>query len=226
MGAKSKSLRRITVLYVVLFVVMGIGIFPLAESFGDGFKAGFQDARKMKSSLTEGKSTEILYEIHVVREGLNFDMPIYNADGVEVSARPSALDLEVTTADGRKIEGLGGAMPFLVLSGFIYIAIFILIFRILTSLRNSVRHGGIMNRSVVARTRVIAALLICASLSFSLSRYLENRAVTNFLSDNGFSISVIFPFDFLQIGTGIVIFVIAEVFAIGYKLSEENRLTI
>ncbi len=226
MGAKSTSQRRITTLYAILLLVLGIGVFSVIDYFGDGLKASYNDAIKVRSSETEGKSTEIIYEIPITSEDMTFDMPIYDGVGVAISGRPSALDLEVTTTAGNEIKGLGGSKSFLIVSGFIYIAVFVFILMILTSLRSSVKRGELMKKHTVARTRVIAALLICASLSYSFSRYLENRAVADFLSDNGFSISVIFPFDFLQIGTGIVIFVIAEVFAIGYKLSEEQRLTI
>jgi len=223
---KLTSLQRITALYVIFFVVLAIGAFPLAEALSDGWKAGYNDAVKVRSSEMDGKSAEILYEIPVIYEGHAFDIPVYSKGGVEVNGRPAALDLEVVTPDGSEIKGLNGSMAFVVISGIMYIAIVVIIFIILTSLHKSVKRGELMKKSVVARTRAIAVLLICASLSFSLSRYLENKALTGFLSGNGFSISIQFPFDFLQIGTGILIFVIAEIFAIGYKLSEEQRLTI
>ncbi len=223
---KFTSLQRITALYVLFFVVIAIGIFPLAESFKDGWKAGYNDAVKVKRSETQGKSAEIIYEVPVVYQGLSFDIPVYNSGGVEVHARPSAVDLEIVTPEGEEIKGLNGSMFFVIIAGGMYIAVFVIIFIILTSLRGSVKRGGLMKRSVIVRTRAIAILLICASLSFSLSRYLENKAMSGFLAGSGFSISVHFPFDFLQIGTGILIFVIAEIFAIGHKLSEEQRLTI
>lgn len=223
---KFTSLQRITALYVIFFVVLAIGAFPLAEAFRDGWKAGYNDAVKVKRSETQGKSAEILYEVPVIYQGLSFDIPVYDSAGTQVNARPSALDLEIITPDGQEIKGLGGSMAFVVISGVMYIAVFVIIFIILTSLRGSVKRGELMKKSVIVRTRAIAILLICASLSFSLSRYLENRALNGFLAGNGFSISVQFPFDFLQIGTGILIFVIAEIFAIGHKLSEEQRLTI
>ena len=198
----------------------------MAESFRDSFRAGFNDAMKVKSSETQGKSAEIIYEVPVVYQGLSFDTPVYHSGGVEVNARPSALDLEIVTPEGQEIKGLGGSMVFVGMAGCMYIAVFVIIFVILTSLRGSVKRGELMKRSVIVRTRAIAILLICASLSYSLSRYLENKAMSGFLDGNGFSITVQFPFDFLQIGTGILIFVIAEIFAIGHKLSEEQRLTI
>ena len=97
---------------------------------------------------------------------------------------------------------------------------------ILASLRRSIRTDTGFQRSNVVRTRLIGVLLIAASLLFSLSSWIECRAVASYFAGSQYALNTSFPFDFTEIITGVLILVMAEVFVIGNSLSEEQKLTI
>lgn len=225
MRKKFTPIQRITALYVVFFVVIAASIIMgfASPAFRESFQTGWSDA----SRVGAGDTVSIVYDLPVVSESMDFSIPLHvGHGGVGISGRPSMMDVEVTSEPGAKVEGLGVTTLFFLLSALMYLAVFVIIFMILTSLRSSVKQGSIMSREVIPLTRSIGILLICASLLWSFSNYLERRAVAPYFAGSGFDLSASFSIDAIQIITGVLIFFIAEIFSIGYRLSEEQKLTI
>lgn len=215
-------------LYVVFFAVIAFSVVMMFTSPAnrEAFYTGMSDADRMFDNKESGMRTQIMYDIDGYPEGMNFPLTLYIGNDATIYGRPSRMDLEIVSPSKLEAGGLGWSMFFLVLSALMYISVFVIIFIILTSLRRSVRQGNLMERRVVPLTRSIGILLIGASLLMSLSVYLERKALIPYFIASGFSISTAMSFDFVQIITGILIFVIAEIFSIGYGLSEEQKLTI
>lgn len=229
MGNRLTPIRRITALYVVFFavIILSIVLSFSSTAFREGFQTGQSDAVRMMSGGSEA-GMNIIYDLRAVPENHEFSIPVYgkHGSGVQINGRSSVMDVEVVSQPGVKVKGLGIPTLFLILAAFMYLAVFVIIFMILTSLRSSIKQGGLMWKEVVPLTRSIGILLICASLSWSLSGYLESRAVAPYFEESGFEIITSFSVDGIQIIMGVLVFFIAEVFSIGYRLSEEQKLTI
>ena len=89
----------------------------------------------------------------------------------------------------------------------------------------SMRHASVQHRNIV-RTRVIGFLLIVASVSQSLCSWLNNCSAVELFRGTQYVVDTSFRFDFGGLITALMILFIGEVFAIGYNLSEEQKLTI
>lgn len=81
------------------------------------------------------------------------------------------------------------------------------------------------NRDNIKLIRAIGILLIASSLLANLAYYLEAQSLTQLLKDTSLLISIDI-YEFGDLFAGVLILVIAEIFAIGYDLSEEQKLTI
>lgn len=227
---QKSRLRRLTVLYMVFFAVIALSLLRTFTSrfAGEDFNTGWNDARRMVANpYPDDPRVEIMYELRTATSDVGFDTEVYSSpDGdTRINARPSTLDIEAVTSAGEGI-GFGGSMIFVVLVAACYVAIFVIIFVMLGSLRRSFRRDDPFRRRSVALTRVIGALLIVSSLLISTMTWLDARAVAPYFEETGFAINTSFPYDFAQIITGVLIFVIAEIFSIGSSISEEQKLTI
>lgn len=230
MMTKKQTLHRITLLYVIFFAVIAISLlFSFNSSaFSEGFNTGYNDARRLVDYGLSKDKFQIVYNLPGKTSNMDFDLPVYSSgDGsMTVNARPSMIDIEAVSRDDNGIKGISYTLIFGILATLTYAAIFVIIFKILGSLRKSIRTGDVFNRANIGRTRLAGILLICASLLMSLTSWLECRAVAPYFAESGLSINTSFPFSFTEIIIGVLIFVVAEVFAIGYSISEEQKLTI
>ena len=230
MRLKLTSLQRITWLYILFFVVIAISLVMAVGSptSKEGWQAGAKDAMRLYETESSGVEMNVLYELATYPDDMGFPVSVHKDrdNKVVINARPAMMDVEIITASGSKVKGLGLSTTFVILSGFMYIAIFIIIFVILSSLRRSIKRGNIMEKQIIPLTRWIGILLIGASLLLSFSTFIEKRAIAPFFADSGYTVSTSFSADPVQLITGILIFVIAEIFAIGYSLGEEQKLTI
>jgi hypothetical protein len=229
MMTKKQTLRRLTLLYVIFFAVIAISlVLSFDSSFSEGFNTGYNDARRLVDNGISRDKFQIVYNLAGKTSDMDFDIPVYaSGDGsLAINARPSMIDIEAVSRDGNAIGGISCTLVFGILSGLTYTAIFVVIFVILSSLRKSIRTGDVFNRSNILRTRLTGILLIGASLLMSLAAWLESRALAPYFEGSSLGINTSFQFNFTEIIIGVLIFVVAEVFAIGSSISEEQKLTI
>ncbi len=229
MRTKKQTLRRITLLYIIFFAVIAMSfVLSLNSSFSEGFHTGYNDVMRRLDNGLDKEDFHVIYNLPGKTSDMDFDIPVYSADEsrLTIKARASMLDIEAIAPKGEGLEGIYYYNIFVILATFAYVAIFIIIFMILRSLRRSIRRGDMFDRSNIVRTRLTGMLLICASLLFSLTSWLESRAAAPYFEGSSLAINTAFPFNYTEIIIGILIFVMAEVFAIGYSISEEQKFTI
>lgn len=233
MKSKKTILRRITVLYIIFFAVIAFSIVRSFSRFsGDDFNTGRNDAKRMiKKEMPTDKQVEILYDLHTTTSKSGFEIPVYTQqqDGIEIYARLASLDIEATVPAGVSFGGISASSYNLIywtVAVLIYVAVFVILFIIIGSLRKSIRNDDVFRKSNIALTRAIGILLIIASLLFSLISWLEATATAPYFAGSPYQINTSFPFNFSEIIMGVLIFIIAEIFAISTSLSEEQKLTI
>ena len=114
----------------------------------------------------------------------------------------------------------------LMLSGLSFIAIVVLMFLIIHSLRRSIREERTLEQRNVWLLRTIGALTILAELFQDIVNWRMAHRAAELLSGSDYAVDTMFHVSYTNIIMGILILFAAEVFAIGRNLSEEQRLTI
>lgn len=223
MQVKKKALKRLNTLYFIFFSVVIIAL--LAGISSRDFRTGFQEGFEMGSKKHRNTTGEQVFaEIPIARNAGRFNIPFLTTQDstVTVNARVTSMDF---FANGSKISGNPWTILLMTLSLLSYGSIFMIVFIILYSLKRSIKNNDIFNRDNIKFTRAIGILLIASSLMYDIARYLECREMIRLLADTNIEISTD-VFHFKDIITGLLILVLAEIFAIGYDITEEQKLTI
>ncbi len=221
MRAKSRVLRRINLLYTLFFAAIVLAI--VSAVLNDEFQAAFMDGYRM--GLSEAPSAT-LYEVNNRESALDYDIPLSTTrPDVEARAKVDTFNVLLTGRSATPEAGWNTALS--LLAALCYGAIFIFIFLILKSLRSSFRSGNVFERRNIRFTKTIGKLLVVASILSSTSEWLGDRAAAKLIAPgSGFIVNTDFNFYHSQIIMAILILFIAEIFAIGYDLMEEQKLTI
>lgn len=224
MQRKSQILLRLNILFGIVVVVTALSVFSviLSKDFWVGVKEGFSEG--LAYTYQGNSNTQMYPEIPIARNAGQFKLPIplpENND-LDITARITQIDLKIT----------GKTAPDSFLSNFLlfisltcYVIILIILFIIILSIRKSVLRGNVFNRNNINSTRAIGILLIVSSLLFDMARYLEVAGIRDLLTGTSWQVvweGIKFP----HIITGLLILFIAEIFIIGYNMTEEQKLTI
>lgn len=233
MRTKKKILKRIQTLYVIFFAVMIASI--VIGVTGNDFRTGYNDAiRDSEQIELDAKGKELhskhLFSLSNKTANRVHDFTIISPSdsSTMAGARVQSFDLKLISEDGSSLHSWLTITSSLLLTVAIlsYTAIFIIILIIINSLRHSVKTENIFDRRNILLTRAIGILIICASVCASLSFYFDSLFAVQYMANSPYTIDTSIPFTFSDIIMGILIMFIAEVFAIGYDVSQEQKLTI
>ena len=230
MQNKKSLLQRLLVIYITFFIVLvasiAHGILPnFSRGAAEGAELGNDIAEKWKSGVP--RMIYMLGDIRVTGQP-ETAVEIAAAPGVEIKANVRKLALVVeqnapgTSPLGLAFRSIGGSAwlyALVLLCPLLYLAIIVLMFVIIHSLRRSIREERTLDKRNVWYLRAIGMLTIVTEL-ISDSRAAELLAGSGYTVDAGFHVS------YAMIIMGILILFAAEVFAIGQNLSEEQKLTI
>lgn len=237
MQNKKSLLQRLLVLYVTFFIVLVISIaHNLLPDFFRGFTAGSQMGSEIVNSWESG-TPRLFYVLNNIplrdRPSQTVDPALPEVLSAEVHAEHLQLFVveEAPTDSVMRLafSSVGGhpwMYALLMLSGLSFIAIVVLMFLIIHSLRRSIREERTLDRRNVWYLRTIGLLTIAVELIGNIVDWIMNRRAAVLLADSGFTVDTSFHFSYLMIIMGILILFAAEVFAIGQNLSEEQKLTI
>lgn len=236
---RKKTLRnRITALYIAFF--MAIAASFVFGTFGSSFSKGFNDGQRIGTELTNNymnktpKSMQLYVDLPTV--GSEMDMPIEDLDlpeGTEVKARVNKIDVMVVCDSEKSLWSMvmtAAGMPIITVCGWLlifgYIAVFVLIYLIIASLRRSISSESVFDRKNILRTRILGTIVICIPIIKAIVRYSVVRSVDSILAGSSIALDTSLHIDFWNVIMGIMILFIAEVFAIGYDMTQDQKLTI
>lgn len=237
MQNKKSLLQRLLVIYITFFIVLvasiAHGILPnFSRGAAEGAELGNDIAEKWKSGVP--RMIYMLGDIRVTGQP-ETAVEIAAAPGVEIKANVRKLALVVeqnapgTSPLGLAFRSIGGSAwlyALVLLCPLLYLAIIVLMFVIIHSLRRSIRDELPLNSRNIGRTRLIGALIIFAEVCRAVSLWLMNGKAAELLAGTDIIIDTSFPISYWNILIGVLVLFTAEVFAIGYRLSEEQKLTI
>lgn len=229
---QKKSLRRrLLSIYIGYFIVLLAGfVYSFLPNFTSGFTRGLELATL--ASEDASMSTYILpatldNTVHQPQIPLKS-----NREGIDVQVEASDVIILVK-ASGQTDPALTGELSLLSYSlWFAFpillakLAILILLALIINILRVSVRGGQVLPRRIVSYTRAIALILVLVTLLDSTSSWVFHHVAAIVLDGSGLKVASSIGIDYWAIFMAILIFFSAEVFSIGSKLGEEQKLTI
>ena len=230
MQNKKSLLQRLLVIYITFFIVLvasiAHGILPnFSRGAAEGAELGNDIAEKWKSGVP--RMIYMLGDIRVTE--------IAAAPGVEIKANVRKLALVVeqnapgTSPLGLAFRSIGGSAwlyALVMLCPLLYLAIIVLMFVIIHSLRRSIREERTLDKRNVWYLRAIGMLTIVTELISDTVDWVMNSRAAELLAGSGYTVDAGFHVSYAMIIMGILILFAAEVFAIGQNLSEEQKLTI
>lgn len=107
---------------------------------------------------------------------------------------------------------------------FAWVAILVLVGLIINSLRKSIRDNQIIDSRNILKMRLIGIMIIIDQVAEAVIIVVGHRMLS--IASGGELIMQGFPIEYGQIVLGLLIIFTAEVFALGARLSEEQKLTI
>lgn len=236
MKTKQQILKRINLLYYIFFAVIltSVVVGVSGRDFRAGFKAGYNSALHGDSLSKVGYEHVQHYTFvqNDISAKTGYDLPLKVAadSSYAVKGRVNLIDLEVQSRDKALFASDNKTVTLAVVLLFVaaatYIAVFVVLFKILISLRRSAREGNLFAKRNIFRIRLIALLLIAASVVSDLAVYLRDTVALKYLEGTQFTGYVGFPITFREILLGMLILFVAEIFAVGYDLTEEEKFTI
>ena len=236
MQNKKSLLQRLLFLYIALFLVIVTGIVhSMLGDLSRGAATGMKMGEEIAERIQEGNPhlISLLGDIHLIgRPDNSFRIQSGNAG---VNACITRLNLIVDEpADSfsplglafRSVGGSAWIYALTLLGPVLFIAIIILMFMIIHSLRRSIRNECTLARRNVWYLRAIGVLTILSELVNGLLGKAMNLRAAELLAGSGFDVDTSLHVSYTLIIMGILILFAAEVFAIGQNLSEEQKLTI
>lgn len=236
MQNKKSLLQRLLVIYVTFFIVL---LASIAHGFLPNFSRGYSAGTAMGQDIVQNWASGtprliyMLNDIPVRHTQFGITGDSTNIESVKASV--TELDLTVeqsapgTSPVGLAFSSLGGS-PWiygLVMLGFLfYVAIIVLMFLIIHSLRRSIRNELPLAKRNVWLLRMIGLLTILTELFGDFTKWRMANRAAEVLAESTYVVDTSFQISYPMVIMGILIIFAAEVFAIGQNLSEEQKLTI
>lgn len=228
MQNKKRLYKHLIIIYILYFIVLVSGfMLNTIPSFTSGLNFGLAQAeRELGSGVTHSYyvTADLLNpEGYIEIDGLPENMDAYLARLYVQVSDPGAFTLN----NAFRVQADSGyAYLLLLVAGFSFLTVIVLIALMINSLRKSIRDEQPLRHNNIWRTRIVGILLIVMELANTLVLYINQCKAVELLEDTPYEILTHFPLNYWNLIIGVLFLFMAEVFAIGTQLSEEQKLTI
>ncbi len=232
MKEKRSIATRMLVLYVTFIIVVALAFL---SKIAPELKTGYEMGVEMQEFRDDDQPSENNVFIYTSVAMNDFS----NAEPIEL--KDSTIRATKYTESATIIiekQGVEQQSPFAVIGNNVlyyiiyllvacgYVWMLILIARIILSVRRSVIEERTVERSNIARVRLIGGILICSEIIGAIATWSMNLKAAELLSGSSVAIDISYSPDYWLITLGIVVLFMGELFAITHSLSEEQKLTI
>ena len=239
MENKQNLRLRITILYIVYFAaLLGGIIYNTGPAFKRGAKLGLETSTSLTSSWLDGGSmrSSIIY-IGVPTDNITVNATQLD-DERNTSVTLMAPKFDVVISQDADQNASLWDMTFVSVGGSIwvylaslamlglYIVVFILIFFIIHSLRNSIRNDAPLAKKCVWYIRIIGLIIIVVDFIDAWAQWTMSCGAAPYLEAAGFAVDTSFTLNYYTLLLACLVIFSAEIFSIGSKLGEEQKLTI
>lgn len=233
---ETKNIRRVRQLYIGLLVMVVVMVMLSVLHFVHGASAGMKLSLDL---LGENKAPVGLvtdFDVKGTEESLFAfgGVPSYSPDGQVWMYRPNVYSYNVLVGGHPAVvytPKVWASYALLFFGIACYIAIFVLLFVILGAIRAALRHATVFSRKVVLCMKWLGMAVILGTIAMDVARYLLHLNTIEMMRlcapESGVALDAGVPVGSLQeLFIGLVIIFMAEVFDIGYRMSEEQKLTV
>ena len=216
--------RRLNLLCLLVMLVLSYSVFSTLYDFGRGVSAGLKMAKNIKADKAAKNDNPALHLKLAAFTPDNFTCftdSVYNEKTSSyVPAMYSQLIVSVKTNPSMCTMLISGILSLL---EFISIALSVVFFiRIIISINKS----DIFNWKNVSRLRWLGAALTFSFTCSLVALIISHYELADAFALKGYSMHLSELLSITTLVLGIISFIIAEVFAIGLRLQEEQELTI
>lgn len=228
MKCKNNKMSRMWILYGVFFSIVALCLVLF-----------FNNLITSEDSYHLSRIEKELHERHlsaVVVTGLKTtDSPYhYNievdtlADGSIVKARINSFDIALTSTNEGITDNslLQWAMWLQMLSAIAAVVIFVAVIVLMVSFYKAIKAGRVFQRCYIRWIALIGVLMIVMSLSLDISLMLERDYAHQLLAHTEWDTQHRLTLHFTRLFFGTIVLFFAETLNIGYKMQEEQDLTI
>lgn len=239
MQNKKSLLQRMLAIYITFFVVLAAGLaHSLWPNFSRGYVEGSVLGQDIARNWASGTPREIfiLGEVPLAEKIVFPGGPADSVSGTRVIPTVQHLNLTIdrpaeagANPMGLAFSSIGGSPWFYLLTmlqAAAYIAVIVLMFLIIHSIRRSIKEERTLARHNVWYLRSIGFLTIFAELSNDFTGWCMSKRAAELLAGTSIAVDTTFTVSYTTIIMGILILFTAEVCALGQNLSEEQKLTI
>lgn len=235
MDKQAKNLERVRKLYWGLFIMVLCMVSLTALGFFHGAVAGANISVKTFKEHNQPVFTTIDFDVKDGRELSDYGTPTGTSPdgGVAVYSRVNSYNLLMVGKEASEIytpKVIGAEV--LILGGFgCQIAVFVLLFMILGAIRRGLKNGTVFSRAIIRYMKLLAIMVIASTIASDVALYLMHLnsidLLTQYCPDSGLTLDAGVPVSSVsELFIGVVIMFLAEIFNIGYNMTEEQKLTI
>ncbi|MEG1563020.1 MAG: DUF2975 domain-containing protein [Bacteroides sp.] len=221
--------RRLNLFCLLVMLVLGYSVLESSYYVGCGLVSGFKSGRNITKKSGSPEKLQLKIDQFSELKGvalfpidpMNLKDSIYNEkSGTFVPVIHSQLLVSVKAKPNFWINLIKNASPFL---EFITLILALVLF---VKLIISINKSDIFNWKNVRRLRKLGALLILTFFFSALSICIMTYQLSESFSLKGYSFNTSELIPTLTLILGLISLIVAEVFAIGLRIKEEQDLTI
>ena len=229
--------KRLNILCAIVLLVLGWSVIETGYYFvlgaAKGAKAGYEYAKQMDENLQAASRSEVdrlqgITNIHVLpRAFKEFDMEGWMADSVlnaKTGRYVPAMYYKMMVSVEKPHNPVYSVVNFLLTMLIIAANVWALVLFIKWVL--AVNRSDIFNWRNVRRLRFMGGLLLLSTACSVLTEYLSMRNLEQVFAMDGYELSLNGSVSLSILLLGLCALIVAEVFAIGLRMKEEQELTI
>lgn len=238
MEAKQKKAlrRRLLVIYIFYFMALTAGfaltlVPDISSGWAAGNRAGLRDIQMLKS---QGIHQQTYFVGAELADDMKELTPIATSHpDFCVEAAYTGAKFFVTSSDKsdpaflvrlQRMERY--TLLFFIPALLAKLALLVLVALTINILRKSVRDEQPLPNRIITYTRTVGFLLIFAEICLAVGNSIHNRTAQFLLEGSTLEVETSFPLNYWNLVMAILVLFSAEVFSIGSRLSEEQKLTI
>lgn len=224
-----KNRKRIILLFCVLLVMVFFSALY-------GCMDMYYGHNGRERALPDGRYEKIVGSFYTRSGGFdnqNYDIPITVADGgdLQLSAKNIMICVKAEYAKGMQYRERVTGIIYQIMTVMRFIVLILLMAAIVCLSVNVIRGfktQDFFKKSNVVWTRSIGWLTVIFFVVDSLSEYFNQLSLmrSGLLDGTGYEINYYFVFNRYSFIAAIVLFIFAELFSVGYRMNEEQKMTI
>lgn len=216
--------KRLNILCVIVLLVLSYSVLEVTYYVGLGIKLGLEKGLSEEVKMQEKEDMTNMQLVHLIPKDLGSALltdSVYNEkSGEYVPASFGQMLISVDTHPGLVSKITSKLALFLN-----FIAVF-WAFMLFIRLIVAINRSDIFNWKNVRRLRRLGILLIISFGCSLLMAFLTVYSVEETFSISGYSLSISDMVEITSLMLGLSALIVAEVFAIGLRMKEEQDLTI